>query len=159
MNNHVVEYNKFHEFFTRIIAIFGLTSVEVAEKLSDDKVATRQYPWHLSFKPSLTARNRIAYLEKLARLLREPLSKLMFFAGMNPWATRLSLNDQEALWTFCERIVKCKEEDPKMLSISFYATLKREMFGGLTVEDNDLFVERLRDGQTKDDAEDVGDTA
>lgn len=80
----------------------GLSISEIAKAVGVD----RYFMWQISQHEVL--KKRIKNLRKIARFLSQPLSKLEFLAGINPWCD-LPLEDQMEIWEF-GILVKAKRD-------------------------------------------------
>jgi len=93
------KWNRFSEWLGEILPRKGVTHTELPEIVGG---GYRQFFAQISSVPILKKRER--RLELLAAKLLEPVSKLKFLAGINPWAG-LPLDDQLAIWEAIERII------------------------------------------------------
>ena len=116
--------NKFYQFLQRACERCSdkdatLTISGIARTIGCD----RSNLWIIGNQDVLTQRKgRIA---SIARLLREPLSKLLFIAGFNPWGNRVLLRRQEHIWELVERITQMDDENIDILKTYFTGWLKR----------------------------------
>ena len=115
--------NRFYEFLQRecdnskIGDMVKHTISAIARQIGCD----RSNLWIIGNQDVLTQRkSRIA---AIAGILHEPLSKLLFIAGFNPWGNRVSLRKQEHIWELVERITST--DDPGVLAYSFQSWVER----------------------------------
>ena len=134
-------YTRFNDYFTWLCGRRGRTKVGVAEEIGHP----RQYLWQLQHKPCVTLIGRFEFCRKAAEVLADAAGKLAFLAGVNPWSARLSADDQVAIWEFVERVVMMREKNEGRPPIGMFNTLVRQLFGGLSVLDNDRMLEALRE--------------
>jgi len=126
--------NQFHNHILRVAHKRGLSLQRIADALADrGLVVARQFSWEISKRPTMKLGQRVNLLENLARLLGEPMSRLAFLGGLNPWADKLDLYEQTALWEFIERIVQAKQNKSGKPPVTYYHRLCNELFGGLDV--------------------------
>ena len=92
------KWNRFSEWLSETLPRRGIMHTELPEIVGG---GYRQFFAQISSVPIL--QKRMHRLELLAAKLLEPLSKLKFLAGINPW-THLPLDDQLAIWEAIERI-------------------------------------------------------
>lgn len=124
--------NRFHEYILLVAGKRGLTLSQIADNLTEDGVPTaRQFSWEISNRPTMKIGKRVDLIQRLANMLGEPMSRLAFLAGLNPWANRLTVEEQGALWEFVERVVSAKEENTGKPPPSAYQRLCNSIFGGL----------------------------
>jgi hypothetical protein len=147
------KWTRFDDYITWLCAKRGKTKRD----LSGDIGHPRQYIWQIQYKPCMTLIGRLKFCQKAAEVLADAGGKLAFLAGVNPWATRLSTEDQVALWEFIERVVMMKEKGEGKPPVGMFNTLNRCLFGGLSVLDNEAVLEALR-GHDQRDEETVGHT-
>lgn len=126
------EFNKFHEYMSEVLSRRGISTIKLAEDLWGNK-NLRIWVWDMSHRVSAIRKKQEERFRQVAELLGEPMSKLLFLGGHNPWANRLSLADQWALWEFAERLAKAKEEGTGKPPLSFYNRLCKSLFGGCDV--------------------------
>ncbi len=100
------KHTGFFDYFMHKASLLG----EVCREVTNDMQVCRQWPWLQTFRPPGFFNERRFVLGILAKRWREPLSKLLFLAGVNPWADRLGWEDQVKLWEVIERMVKEKEQ-------------------------------------------------
>jgi len=93
------KWNRFSEWLGEMLPRKGIAHTELPEIVGGGH---RQFFAQISSVPILQKREH--RLKLLAEKLMEPLSKLRFLSGINPW-THLPLDDQLALWEAIERIV------------------------------------------------------
>lgn len=123
--------NCFHEYIRLLSSKRGVSLNHIADTLTEEGIPTaRQFSWEISHRPTLKIGKRVDMIERLSRMLGEPMSRLAFLAGMNPWASRLDLPKQAALWEFIERIVTAAEEGTGKPPPSSYLRLCNVIFGG-----------------------------
>lgn len=132
--------NRFHEYTMAVLGNKGVTCKDVAKAVG----VARQYAWEISKRPTLIIGKRLGLMEALSRFYGEPMSKLAFFAGINPWANRLTMEQQSAVWEFVERLVKSKETGEGKPPPVAYNNLLAELFGGVELIDNSAVTEILR---------------
>ena len=99
------KYSGFFDYFSHTCEKMG----EVAQEVSNDMYVCRQWPWAQTYRLLGFYDGRRRALSILAHRWREPLGKLLFLVGLNPWADRLEWSEQAALWEFIERMVQEKE--------------------------------------------------
>jgi transcriptional regulator with XRE-family HTH domain len=80
----------------------GISISEIAKEVGVD----RYFMWQISQNKVLKQRRE--NLRKIAKFLSQPLSKLEFLAGFNPWCD-MPLSDQIAIWKF-GILVRAKRE-------------------------------------------------
>lgn len=105
-----MEHNKFYRWLNEVIENRnvgasrrnGLSISEIAEAIGVD----RYFMWQISQHKVLKKRKE--NLQKIAQFLNQPLSKLEFLAGINPWCD-LPLEDQMEIWEF-GILVKAKRD-------------------------------------------------
>jgi hypothetical protein len=103
-------HNKFYRWLNEVIEARnvgvsrrnGLNISEIAKAVGVD----RYFMWQISQHKVLKKRRN--NLRKIARFISQPLSKLEFLAGINPWCD-LPLKDQIAIWKF-GILVRAKRE-------------------------------------------------
>ena len=94
------KWNRFSEWLSATLERKGILHAELPGIVGGGH---RQFFAQISSVPIL--QKRVRRLELLAAKLLEPVSKLKFLAGINPW-TDLPLDDQLALWEAIERITR-----------------------------------------------------
>ena len=134
MRDQSEQTNCFHEYMKLVTAAKNMSLTELRERLlAEDFKVARQWTWETSNRPTLRLGNRVGLIEAAAEILGEPLSRLAFLAGMNPWANRLSLAEQGAVWEFVEAIVTAKEAGMAKPPPTRYTELMNTLFGGAKV--------------------------
>ena len=148
------KHTRFDDYVSWLCNQRGKTKTQLADEVGHH----RQYVWQMQHKHSSLMEGRWAFCRKVGEALADAAGKLFFLSGMNPWANRLSAEDQVALWEFVERVVMLKEGGGQKPSVAMFHTLTRQMFGGLSVLDNDAVMEALH-GYGERDEETVGNPA
>ena len=127
--------NFFHEYVRICINRLGLTHTGLAMQLSEDRPnpLPRTFAWDWSHRATKMQAKRDATMMKLATLLKEPLSKLLFLCGINPWAKIIPLQKQGAMWEFMERLTRAMQDNTGKPPATIYVRLCNELFGGAEV--------------------------
>ena len=133
MTNHADEtkreYNCFHEYISTVLDRKGLNQTVMGKTLG----VARQFSWDHTYRPTAVFGKRKDLVQRVAEFLSEPISKLVFLAGFNPWAERFNLQQQAAVWEFVERLTTAKEKGMPKPPASAYTHLCNEIFGGAEV--------------------------
>lgn len=120
-------YNRLHEYVSIVLKKKGLDHTKMGQDLGLD----RRFAWNHTHRPMIVLGRRQGLLEKVARYLGEPMSRILWIAGFNPWAERLpSLQYQDAIWEFVERVVYAKEHNLGKPPLTQYLKLLNTIFGG-----------------------------
>lgn len=148
------KFTKFDDYIAWLCKKRGKSKVSVA----DETGHPRQYVWQIQHKPCVTLQGRYEFCKKAAEALSDSAGKLAFLAGINPWSARLSAEEQVAVWEFVERVVMLREKKELRPNVGMFNTLVRDLFGGLSVLDNEKMLEALH-GQSESHEETVGNPA
>lgn len=124
--------NRFHEYIRLVTRKRNVSLYALRDMLVDAGIrVARQWTWEISKRPTLKIGKRTDLIDKAATILGEPMSKLSFLAGFNPWAKRLDLLQQGAVWEFIERLVRAREEGMPKPPALIYHRLLNSIFGGM----------------------------
>lgn len=133
--------NCFHDYILAVTRNKGMSLTQLRELIeeypnpdTEETKIARQWTWEISKRPARKIGKRKNIIELAAKVLGEPMSKLAFFAGLNPWSDRLGMIEQGAIWEFIEAIVTAKENGLGKPPVTRYMELCNTLFGGAKVE-------------------------
>lgn len=124
--------NCLHEYISIVLKARGKTIADLTQHIIG-RQSRRNWLYDMSNRPMLSYLNRLARLRRMAEWLQEPLSKMLFLAGYNPWAARMGIRDQWAIWEFVERLCHAKERGMTKPPVSICTDLLNRMFGGADI--------------------------